>query len=148
VAAEVGHLELAYDYMTEAALMDLDDLEHNTRDGVHIASLAGSWIAAVVGFGGVRDHHGKLSFAPRLPGALTRLAFRMRYQGRRMLIEVVHGQATYTLVEDRPFEFAHHGEKLTVTMEQPAVRLIPDPPELERPTQPRGRAPQQRRPPR
>jgi alpha,alpha-trehalose phosphorylase len=148
VAAEVGHLELAYDYMTEAALMDLDDLEHNTRDGVHIASLAGSWIAAVVGFGGVRDHHGKLSFAPRLPGALTRLAFRMRYQGRRMLIEVVHGQATYTLVEGRPFEFAHHGEKLTVTMERPAVRPIPDPPELERPTQPRGRAPQQRRPPR
>ena len=45
VAAEVGHLELAYDYFAEAALMDLDDLEHNTRDGVHIASLAGAWIA-------------------------------------------------------------------------------------------------------
>jgi alpha,alpha-trehalose phosphorylase len=42
VAAEVGHLDLAYDYFAEAALMDLDDLEHNTRDGVHIASLAGA----------------------------------------------------------------------------------------------------------
>ena len=52
VAAEVGHLELAYDYFGEAALMDLDDLEHNTRDGLHMASLAGSWIAAVAGFGG------------------------------------------------------------------------------------------------
>ena len=40
----------------EAALMDLHDLEHNTRDGVHIASLAGAWIAAVAGFGGMRDH--------------------------------------------------------------------------------------------
>ena len=38
--------------------MDLDDLEHNTRDGVHIASLAGAWIAAVAGFGGMRDHDG------------------------------------------------------------------------------------------
>ena len=68
VAAEVGHLELAYDYFGEAALMDLGDLEHNTRDGLHIASLAGSWIAAVAGFGGMRDHGGELSFRPRLPG--------------------------------------------------------------------------------
>ena len=49
IAAEVGHLDLAYDYLGEAALMDLDDLEHNTRDGLHIASLAGAWIALVAG---------------------------------------------------------------------------------------------------
>ena len=73
MAAEVGHLELAYDYFAEAALMDLDDLEHNTRDGIHIASVAGTWIAAVAGFGGMRDHGGELSFSPRLPAALTRL---------------------------------------------------------------------------
>ena len=42
IAAEVGHLELAYDYFAEAALIDLDNLEHNTRDGLHIASLAGA----------------------------------------------------------------------------------------------------------
>ncbi len=76
VAAEVGHVELAYDYFGEAALMDLGDLMHNTGDGLHIASLAGSWIAAVAGFGGLRDHGGELSFRPRLPAALTRLAFR------------------------------------------------------------------------
>ena len=78
VAAEVGHVELAYDYFAEAALLDLDDLEHNTRDGVHIASLAGACIAALAGFGGLRDHGGTLSFAPRLPQALTRLAFNLR----------------------------------------------------------------------
>src|SRR5207302_2943388 len=55
LAAEVGHLELACDYFAEAALMALGDLEHNTADGVHIASLAGTWIAAVAGFGGLRD---------------------------------------------------------------------------------------------
>ena len=74
VAAEVGHVELAYDYFGEAALMDLGDLMDNTRDGLHIASLAGSWIAAVAGFGGMRDHGGELCFRPRLPAALTRLA--------------------------------------------------------------------------
>ena len=73
VAAEVGHVELAFDYFAEAALLDLDDIEHNTRDGVHIASLAGACIAALAGFGGLRDHDGLLSFMPRLPQALTRV---------------------------------------------------------------------------
>ena len=65
IAAEVGHLDLAYAYMTEAALMDLDDLEHNSRDGVHMASLAGAWVAAVAGFGGMRDFGGELAFMPQ-----------------------------------------------------------------------------------
>ena len=73
IAAEVGHLDLAFEYMVEAALMDLDDLEHNTRDGVHMASLAGAWIATVAGFGGMRDHGGRLTFAPRLAQQLSSL---------------------------------------------------------------------------
>ena len=64
LAAEVGHLELAYDYLGEAALIDLEDLQHNTRDGLHIASLAGAWIGTVAGFGGLRDHDGQLA-SPR-----------------------------------------------------------------------------------
>jgi len=74
MAAEVGYVELAYDYLGEAALMDLHDLEHNTRDGLHMASLAGSWLALVTGPGGMRRRHGTLSFAPRLPERITRLA--------------------------------------------------------------------------
>src|SRR5215218_9618024 len=56
MAAEVGHLDLACDYFGEAALIDLDDLQHNTRDGFHTASLASTWIVAVGGFDGMRDH--------------------------------------------------------------------------------------------
>ncbi len=65
IAAEVGHLDLAYDYLGEAALMDLRDLEHNTRDGVHIASLAGTWIVLVMRFRGAapRGRHGQLRAA-------------------------------------------------------------------------------------
>src|SRR5215831_17083462 len=88
IAAEVGHLELAYDYFGEAALMDLHDLEHNTRDGLHIASLAGAWLAAVAGFGGMRDHEGALAFAPRLPPRLDRLAFGIMFHNRRLRVEV------------------------------------------------------------
>jgi len=145
VAAEVGHLELAYDYLSEAALIDLDDLQHNTRDGLHIASLAGTWIGAVAGFGGMRDHDGVLSFAPRLPQALTRLAFRLSLRGRRLLVEVGHEQATYSLLEGSSLEIVHHGRKATVHADAPLRRSIPAPPAREAPSQPSGRAPQRRR---
>jgi len=91
-AAEAGHLGLACDYLAEAALIDLDDLQHNTRDGLHIAALAGSWIALVAGFGGMRHRPGVLHFAPRLPPALTRLAFTIVTRGRRLRAEAT-GQA-------------------------------------------------------
>jgi|GEM_PF-4797075 len=78
-AAEVGQLQLAYDYLGEAALLDLDDLEHNVRDGGHLAALAGTWTALVAGFGSPRSHDGSLSFAPRLPEGIVRLAFHLLF---------------------------------------------------------------------
>ena len=145
IAAEVGLLELAYDYFAEAALMDLDDLEHNTRDGVHIASLAGAWIAAVAGLGGMRDHDGELSFRPRLPGAIRRLCFRLSFRGRRLQIEVVHGRATYSLLEGAALEIVHHDQRRSVEPGRPLELQIPPPPNRERPHQPRGREPARRR---
>jgi alpha,alpha-trehalose phosphorylase len=144
LAAEVGHLQLAYDYFAEAALMDLGDLEHNTRDGVHIASLAGTWIAAVAGFGGMRDHDGTLSFTPRLPDALTRLTFRLSFRGRRLMVEVTHDQASYSLLEGPPIEITHHGEAATIESEQPLARPVPRASAGEPPRQPAGREPVRR----
>jgi alpha,alpha-trehalose phosphorylase len=147
IAAEAGHLELAYDYLSEAALIDLGDLQHNTRDGIHIASLAGTWIGAVAGFGGLRDHDGTLSFAPRLPPAITRLTFRLSYQGRRLLVAVVPREATYSLLDGATLEIAHHGASATVRPEHPLTRRIPPAPARETPTQPPGRAPARRQSP-
>ncbi len=141
IAAEVGHLQLAYDYFAEAALMDLDDLEHNTRDGIHIASVAGVWIAAVAGFGGMRDHGGSLSFAPRLPAELTCVRFRLSPRARTLRVEVRHEHASYTVVEGDPIEITHHGQRVTVGVGEPTVLPIPAPPVRRPPTQPRGRAP-------
>ena len=144
VAAEVGHLDLAYDYAAEAALMDLKDLAHKTRDGLHMASLAGAWTALVAGFGGMRDHVGQLSFAPQLPQGLDRLAFRMLHRGRRLHVEVRGMQATYTLQQGDAIELSHHGERFTLTADEPVVREVPEPPKLTPPQQPHGRAPARR----
>jgi alpha,alpha-trehalose phosphorylase len=147
VAAEVGHLELAYDYFGEAALMDLGDLEHNTRDGLHMASLAGSWIAAVAGFGGMRSHGGELSFRPRLPAALSKLSFRVLYRRSCLRVTITHAKALYELIhEGDPLTVRHENEVLTVRNGHPVERgwSVPDPgPE---PRQPPGREPARRRP--
>src|SRR5207302_707342 len=93
IAAEVGQLELAYDYLAEAAFMDLKDLQHNTRNGLHIASLAGTWTALVAGFGGMRQHDGTISFAPQLPEAITHLIFHVTSRSRLIRVEVATTQA-------------------------------------------------------
>jgi alpha,alpha-trehalose phosphorylase len=144
VAAEVGHLGLAYDYLGEAALIDLRDLEHDTRDGLHIASLAGAWIALVGGFGGMRTHRAPTSFAPQLPEGLTRIAFTVTIRGRPLRVEVTHGKARYVLTEGEPLEIVHHGEPLTVSPGEPQERPIPAPQVSPRPRQPRGREPARR----
>jgi alpha,alpha-trehalose phosphorylase len=143
MAAETGHLDLAHDYLGEAALMDLDDLEHNTRDGLHIASLAGAWTALVGGLGGMRVDDDTLAFTPRLPGGITRLAFRVRYRGRRLKVTVTAHQAVYELLDGAPLEITHGGER--VALDGGAVsRPVTPPPIRPTPTQPRGRAPRRR----
>jgi alpha,alpha-trehalose phosphorylase len=144
VAAEVGHLELAYDYFGEAALLDLHDLEDNTCDGLHIASLAGACIAAVAGFGGLRDHGAQLSLAPRLPARLDRLGFRLRVAGRRLKVEVTKTHATYTLLEGQPLELSHHGTAVTVSTAAAVTEAIPPCACGPAPSQPPGRAPLRR----
>lgn len=144
LAAEVGHLELAHDYLREAAMMDLRDLEHNTRDGVHVASLAGAWLGLVCGFGGLRDHDGRLSFAPRLPASISRLSFAVRWRGCKVRVAVTGSRARYTVEDgsDTRLELLHHGERVLVAPGEPAELDVPPiSPLTGRPEQPPGRAP-------
>ncbi|MER8057866.1 MULTISPECIES: glycosyl hydrolase family 65 protein [unclassified Streptomyces] len=143
VAARTGHLDLAWDYTAEAALMDLHDLEHNTRDGLHIASLAGTWMALVAGFGGMRRDGERLRFAPRLPERLSRLAFHVQFRGRRLRVEIDADKTTYELLDGPPLDLRHHGDAVTVTTSEPAVRAVPPIARRAVPEQPRHRVPNQ-----
>jgi alpha,alpha-trehalose phosphorylase len=143
LAAEVGQLQLAYDYLGEAALVDLHDLHHNVKDGIHMASLAGAWTALVAGFGGMRLQNNLLSFAPRLPDTLEQLAFHILFRGSRLRIEVRAREAAYRLLDGSPLKVLHHGEEIFLTENEAITRDIPNIP-IEvgpRPTQPPGREP-------
>ncbi len=148
LCAEVGHLELAHAYTVEAAMIDLRDLHHNTRDGLHMASLAGAWTALVGGFGGLRDDENVLTLNPQLPSGISRLTFRLRWRGFRVTVDVCHETATYTL-RDGPhgrLPIRHSGEDVELTTDAPTtvpVRIRT--PLLPAPVQPPGRAPAHRR---
>src|SRR5581483_10638240 len=148
VAAEVGQLDLAYDYLGEASLMDLGDLQHNTRDGVHIASLAGAWTALVAGFGGMRDYGGTLRFHPRLPEQLREMAFSLCWRRSTLRVTLTHADATYAVLGGDPVDLRHWGQPLRVTADAPVTRPVPQaqPAAATRPHQPPGREPHHRQP--
>ncbi|HSK25622.1 MAG TPA: glycosyl hydrolase family 65 protein, partial [Jiangellales bacterium] len=144
MCAEVGQLALAHDYAHEAALVDLRDAHSNTRDGLHLASLAGSWSAIVEGFGGLRERGEVLSLDPRLPDGITRLTFRLRRHGKRLLVEVDHDEVRCSLRDgtDARVRILLYGEPVDVAPAEPAVRpVVRLEPLLPRPQQPPGRSP-------
>jgi len=143
VAAELGYLELAHDYMAEAALMDLEDRNHNTRDGLHMASLAGAWTALVEGFGGMRARDGNLRFAPRLPSGISRMCFRVRYRDSSIQVTTDGEVATYRLIDGAPRTLWHHGKEVALGAEDVEMPIAPIHPGV-RPTQPPGREPERR----
>jgi trehalose/maltose hydrolase-like predicted phosphorylase len=144
LTAEVGHLELAHDYAFEAAMVDLRDIHHNTGDGLHMASLAGSWIALVSGFGGLRDHGGRLSFDPALPTGISRLCFSIRWCTCRLRVTVRPDQVTYELRDGAgtTLSLQHAGADLEVSTGRPVtVPLHPRVALMPCPDQPPGRRP-------
>ncbi|MEY9856035.1 alpha,alpha-trehalose phosphorylase [Catenulispora sp. GAS73] len=147
LAAEVGHLQLAADYLAEAALMDLDDLEHNTRDGLHMASLAGTWIALVAGLAGMREHEDTLCFKPRLPSGITRLAVNLSLHTSRIRVEITADTVTYRLLDGPTLRILHHDQPVEVAEDAPVTKTITRIPFTTPPHQPPGRAPLRREPP-
>jgi alpha,alpha-trehalose phosphorylase len=160
VAAEVGHLQLAHDYWAECAFTDLHDLHGNVDSGLHMAAMAGAWLVAVAGFGGMRDHDGILCFAPRLPPLLSRLAFRMRFAGRIIEVEVRRAAdalgsdapegtviaageqaATYRLLEGEALQTSHHGEPVELRPGESVTLDVPVLAGVAPVTQPAGRHP-------
>lgn len=110
LAAEVGYRDLAVDYFTHAAFVDIADLHGNTADGVHVASAAGVWTALVSGFGGMRDHGGKLRFAPRLPAGWPSLRYRLDWRGMPLHVHVTSTDITLTAGEGDGVEFEVEGQ--------------------------------------
>jgi len=138
IAAEVGQLELAADYLAEAATLDLDDLHENTDEGLHMASLAGIWTALTCGFGGMRDSDEGVRFAPRLPPQLSRFTFGVKVAGHTLRVEVRPEGTTYRLSDGPPVTVFHFSEAVELEAGHPCTRATPPLPDPgPRPSQPK-----------
>lgn len=81
LAAKLGDEKRAYEFYLRTARLDLDDYNNDTRDGLHITSMAGTWMSIVQGFAGMRIKNGELTFSPFLPENWDSFSFKIRFRG-------------------------------------------------------------------
>ncbi|MGE5550110.1 MAG: glycoside hydrolase family 65 protein [Bacteroidota bacterium] len=129
VASEIGYRDKAYDYFLRSARMDLDDLYGNTDSGIHAANMAGSWMALVNGFGGMRTHGGMLQFRPYLPAGWREYSFRVTFRGRLIEVTVNAGEVQYELLEGDPLDIRHQDTVIRLGGEPTVLATRNVPPE-------------------
>jgi len=88
VASMIGDKQKAYDLYLRTARLDLDDYNNEVEDGLHITSMAGTWLAIVQGFGGMRVKEGKLFFNPQIPDKWNAFAFNILFRGNQLNVRV------------------------------------------------------------
>ena len=123
IANEIGERDKALEYFHFAATMDMSDVGGNVKNGAHIASIGGTWLALVYGFGGLRDWGGKLCFQPRLPAAWQGLRFHLEARGSRLSVEAGHERTRYTLLKGPPIALQHRGLTVHLTPDAPMVEV-------------------------
>ncbi|MGM9988172.1 MAG: glycoside hydrolase family 65 protein [Bacillaceae bacterium] len=114
IASEVGLEDEAENYFNETIRLDLDDTHHNTKHGLHMACMGGSWLNVVFGFGGMRVIDGTLTFNPTLPKGWNRISFNIGYKGRQIKVEMTKEATTYTLLSGDAIDVVHNGVKQTI----------------------------------
>ncbi len=97
LAAKLGKQEKAYEMYLRTARLDLDDYNNDTEDGLHITSMAGTWMAIVKGIGGMRVYDNTLHFNPFLPTSWKAVSFKIQFRGKTILVKVT---PTETILEN------------------------------------------------
>ncbi|GAA0554050.1 maltose phosphorylase [Rhizomicrobium palustre] len=119
LAARLGLMEKAYAMYLRTARLDLDDYNHEVEEGLHITSMAGTWLAIVEGFGGKRIKNGKLSFDPQIPAEWQKYAFRLLYQDQPVEVSVSRDGVEVRYGGPKPLTVAIWGADHVLTPGEP-----------------------------
>ncbi len=114
LAAELGHMQEAVDFFGFATRLDLDNYNCNTREGLHITSIAMAWANIVYGFAGLRSDAEQLSFTPHLPERWRRLRFSLTYKGRILNVCMEPEKTMIRLRTGAPMSLLVYGEQRTL----------------------------------
>lgn len=124
LAARLGETDKAFDYAHFASRLDLDDYQNNTREGLHVTSMAGAWMNLVYGFGGLRSDGIKLRFDPVCPSLWKAFSFRLYVNDTDiMTVRVDQQKVTFTMSGDDAVEIEVFGKPVVVTSASVAVPL-------------------------
>lgn len=114
LACELGYQEKAYEMYLRTARLDLDNYNNDTEDGCHITSMAGTWMAIVQGFGGLRVHEGELVLRPFIPSHWTSFSFKVMFRGARLKVNATADSIIVTNESDTPAAIRIYDQSYTV----------------------------------
>jgi maltose phosphorylase len=116
LALKLDMREKAYEMYLRTSRLDLNDFNNDTEDGLHITSMAGTWLSIVEGFGGMRVENDMLSFNPKLPSNWKSLTFKLLYRGHHL--NIYFDRSTVIIndhIDNQPLEIQVNGKKYDVT---------------------------------
>lgn len=117
IAAKLGKEDQAYEFYLRTARLDLDDYNNDTEDGLHVTSMAGTWLAIVEGFAGMRMRDGKLHFQTFIPKNWKSYAFHVQHRGAKLFIRVNQDGVEVKNLSNTKISIIFNGEQLLVTPE-------------------------------
>jgi len=115
LGAKIGNTEKAYEMYLRTARLDLDDYNNDTEDGLHITSMAGTWMSMVKGIGGMRVQDGVLSFAPFLPSSWKAISFKVQFRGKTVLVKVDKKATSLQNLSDKSITINLHNKNYKIT---------------------------------
>ncbi len=116
-AAKLGRMEQAYQFYLRTSRLDLDDYNKEVEEGLHITSMAGTWMSIVEGFGGMRVRDGKLHFEPRIPEQWKSYSFKINFRNHILTVKVSHGEPEFSVDGNESLEIVVNGNPVTVEPE-------------------------------
>jgi maltose phosphorylase len=114
VASKIGNIEKAYELYLRTARLDLDDYNNEVGDGLHITSMAGTWLAIVEGFGGMRISGNKVLIQPLIPENWKSYSFHARFRGALFMIKVTRVETVIRNLSNRDLQFVISGREYCV----------------------------------
>lgn len=113
-AAKLNRMEQAYTFYLRTSRLDLDDYNKEVHEGLHITSMAGTWMSIVEGFGGMRVKNDKLSFTPKIPKQWDAYSFKVNFRNQILKVEVCQTGAKFELEGKKELEILINNKSVTI----------------------------------
>ena len=125
IASKLGYSDKAYQLYLRTARLDLDDYNKEVHQGLHITSMAGTWMSIVEGFAGKRAKEGQLHFSPSLPDEWEAYSFKILHKGNRLNVRVEPEQVIITCEKGSGSTCFVYGDKYEISNDKEVVISAP-----------------------